>query len=78
MSTVTNAYTPKVEKWETEIKGLMKDFKFDKNEINHVLESSKAEFKENTTESQKYNIAWKKFYTMSCMTKRERRIYLAS
>ena len=56
----------------------MKNFKFKENEIDYVLESAKSEFKESTTEHQKYNIAWRKFYQMSCMSMKERRIFVAS
>ena len=77
MSSTTSAYTTTVKDWKEEVKALMKNFGFDKNEINYVLESAKSEFKETTTELQKFNIAWRKFYTMSCMTHRERNAYMS-
>ena len=69
----TSAYSSKVVDWEKEIKSMMKDFKFNKNEINYVLEKAKQEFKDDSTKEQKYNIAWRKFMSLSRMTIKERK-----
>lgn len=64
--------------WKTEIKKLMKEFKFTKNEINYVIKETKSEAKEGMSDTQMYNIAWRKFYAILGMSWKERRIKFAS
>ena len=69
--------------WKDEIKGIMRGFKFSKNEVDYVISSAKEEIKAKEKEKgklsndQKYFIAWRKFKTILDMPRRERNVRFA-